>query len=351
MNTTESPGTEALIWCPVATLFGKRGTIHYSFYSMSGFQYDEYLGSFEHPSRFNDIGSPEQIAFYSCFINGANDYRFNDHSALRRYKGGELHLPLSLESAADREEFRVASVRLEQVPRPSLAPVIAACVGPKASDSVRSADVVTRRGALSSLGTGEEMTFTVMYVNGKLHIDKKKFVPTPEVLHDGPYFGHCFEEVCTASETSEPNGRFCSIVSRRLGDLSIVMAGEVDCAEGGYPSLEHYRELKTQKSRQHKNWPKWYLQSYLLGVPTLILGNRSKNNLLTSIQTMSMEALLAKTVTHSPGFDPTPELLTGILGVLPVNFTFILKAAHSFAQWYLTTKQRRNSFGLGASFE
>jgi len=43
---------------------------------------------------------------------------------------------------------------------------------------------------------------------------------------------HCFEEVCTVSETSEPNGRFCSIVSRRLGDLNIVMAGEVDCAQG-----------------------------------------------------------------------------------------------------------------------
>jgi len=81
------------------------------------------------------------------------------------------------------------------------------------------------------------------------------------------------------------------------------MAGEVDCAEDGCPRLENYRELKTQKFRKHKNWPKWYLQSFLLGVPTIVLGNRSKHDLLTSMQTMSMEGLLSTTVSNSPGFD------------------------------------------------
>lgn len=116
---------------------------------MSRSQYDDYLGSFEYPSPLYDIGFPEQISFYSCFINGTNDYRFNDHSALRRYKGGELHLPLSLEGAADRGEFLATSIQLDQVPRPSLAPVIAACVGSESAASLRNADVITRRGALS----------------------------------------------------------------------------------------------------------------------------------------------------------------------------------------------------------
>jgi len=115
---------------------------------MSRSQYDDYLGSFEHPSQLSDIGPPEQIAFYSCFINDTNDYRFNDHSALRRYKG-LLRLPLQLDTAADRGEFHTTSARLEKVPRPSLAPVIAACVGSKRAASLRSADVITRRGVLS----------------------------------------------------------------------------------------------------------------------------------------------------------------------------------------------------------
>ena len=112
-------------------------------------QYDDYLGSFEYPLHLYDIGPPEQIAFYSCFINGINDYRFNDHSALRRYKGRELRFPLQLELAADRGEFHAMSARLEKVPRPSLVPVIAACVESRGAASVRDADVITRRGALS----------------------------------------------------------------------------------------------------------------------------------------------------------------------------------------------------------
>ena len=115
---------------------------------MSRPRYDDYLGSFEKPSQLHDIGPPEQIAFYSCFINDTNDYRFNDHSALRRYKG-QLRLPLQLDTAADKGEFHTASVRLDKVPRPSLAPVIAACVGSKRTASLRTADVITRRGALS----------------------------------------------------------------------------------------------------------------------------------------------------------------------------------------------------------
>lgn len=90
----------------------------------------------------------------------------------------------------------------------------------------------------------------------------------------------------------------------------------------GFPRLENYRELKTQKFHKHKydrrypllpclsrsrfqnrNWPKWYLQSFLLGVPILFLGNRSKRNLLTSTKTMSMEDLLRTTVSNSPDFD------------------------------------------------
>ena len=101
-------------------------------------------------------------------------------------------------------------------------------------------------------------------------------------------------------------------------------------AAGGCPTLENYRELKTQKVRNHKyvsgytpffsrslplrltitnrNWPKWYLQSYLLGVPTMIVGNRSKRNLLTSVQTMSMERALATSLVNSPDFDPSLAL-------------------------------------------
>ena len=113
------------------------------------FQHEDYLGNFQQPSYLYDIGPPEQIAFYSCFITDTNDYRFNDNSALRRYKGRKLRLPMQLETVVDREEFRETAARLEQVPRPSLVPVITACAGSRDGASVQSADVIARRGALS----------------------------------------------------------------------------------------------------------------------------------------------------------------------------------------------------------
>jgi hypothetical protein len=154
-NKYKSPGAEALTSAGARAILRRhtffRQTQHHctSVVQMPIPKYEDYLGCFEHPSHLYDIGPPEQIAFYSCFINDINDYRFNDHSALRRYKGKELRLPLQLELAADRGEFHAISARLDKVPRPTLVPVIAACVESKGAASVRDADVITRRGALS----------------------------------------------------------------------------------------------------------------------------------------------------------------------------------------------------------
>jgi hypothetical protein len=62
---------------------------------------------------------------------------------------GGLRLPLQLDMAADRDKFYATSIRLDQVPRPSLAPVVTACLGSRDRTSVLGADVITRRGVLS----------------------------------------------------------------------------------------------------------------------------------------------------------------------------------------------------------
>ena len=41
---------------------------------------------------------------------------------------------------------------------------------------------------------------------------------------------YCFEELCTNSTAQKPHGTFYSVVSRRIGELDIIMAGEVDCS-------------------------------------------------------------------------------------------------------------------------
>ena len=43
-------------------------------------------------------------------------------------------------------------------------------------------------------------------------------------------FSDCFEKLCARSTTQERHGTFFSVVHRKIGDLDIIMAGEVDCS-------------------------------------------------------------------------------------------------------------------------
>ena len=54
-------------------------------------------------------------------------------------------------------------------------------------------------------------------------------------------------------------------------------------------------------------WPKWYLQSYLLGVPELVFGKRSKGKSLTTDR-MSWEKLLEKAKEEPHNFDSNVAL-------------------------------------------
>lgn len=41
---------------------------------------------------------------------------------------------------------------------------------------------------------------------------------------------YCFEELCTHSTARQPHGTFYSVVSRKIGGLNVIMAGEIDCS-------------------------------------------------------------------------------------------------------------------------
>ena len=49
--------------------------------------------------------------------------------------------------------------------------------------------------------------------------------PSPNVT-----LSYCFEELCAHSTAEKPHGTFYSVVSRKIGNLNVIMAGEVDCS-------------------------------------------------------------------------------------------------------------------------
>ena len=98
--------------------------------------------------------------------------------------------------------------------------------------------------------------------------------------------------------------------------------------------MKNYIELKTVKCVDtwpppplHKIFPKWYLQSYLLGVPTLAIGYRNYHNKVTDITRKSIREVLRDTRKHVPGFDPAV-----CLGRAHATFSSLLEYFQSLEQ-------------------
>ena len=49
---------------------------------------------------------------------------------------------------------------------------------------------------------------------------------------------NCFENLCTRPMTKKLHGIFFSIVRRKIGDLDVIMAGEVDCSSSADLSID-----------------------------------------------------------------------------------------------------------------
>jgi hypothetical protein len=76
------------------------------------------------------------------------------------------------------------------------------------------------------------------------------------------------------------------------------------------PSLKNYIELKTAKTdsrfpldRLTEKYPRWYMQSYLLGVPVLAVGYRNFKNHVFTIKRKPIEEVLRDAQKYVPEFD------------------------------------------------
>jgi len=84
--------------------------------------------------------------------------------------------------------------------------------------------------------------------------------------------------------------------------------------EGVEPSLKDYIELKTIKKADRrptlcdKLLSKWYLQSYLLGVPVLAVGYRNFRNHVYNINRKPIKEVLRDAQKYDPKFDPAINL-------------------------------------------
>ncbi|GAA5948851.1 hypothetical protein JCM3765_003926 [Sporobolomyces pararoseus] len=125
------------------------------------------------------------------------------------------------------------------------------------------------------------------------------------------YYGYSFESYSTTSPSASastndefsipnPNVQWCSVVKTNLAGFRMIIGGEVDCVqpETDLDKIEtkDFIELKTniliQSQRDEANFErqkllKHYAQSFLLGVPTVTVGFRTRQGELTALQTFN----------------------------------------------------------------
>ncbi|KAF9643763.1 RAI1-domain-containing protein [Thelephora ganbajun] len=192
-------------------------------------------------------------------------------------------------------------------------------------DEFMNGGVIAWRGVMTRILTApyeerEGWQLNVMCVNGTVYLEehisdaklleKENLTPHHRLQ---TYYGYSFESFCTSGMPHAKTGwggdvdtniQWCSVVKTKLGNTRLVIGGEVDCVRGkSTKTNDTLVELKTSltirgqqdESRFEKKLLKFYFQSFLLGVPEIIVGFRSpagKLGTVQSFQTMQIPRMV-----------------------------------------------------------
>ncbi|KAL8340508.1 hypothetical protein RB601_006555 [Gaeumannomyces tritici] len=135
--------------------------------------------------------------------------------------------------------------------------------------------------------------------------------PIPREMYT--YWGYKFETLATLpkpwgeisrdyiegreSQQVSNKEQYCSVVRTGLGKTTLCLGGEVDAIwdskpEHGQPinwvELKTTAEVRNERDamRQDGKLLKWWIQSFMLGVPKIIVGHRSRNGILVRVEEM-----------------------------------------------------------------
>ncbi|CAH0377536.1 unnamed protein product [Pelagomonas calceolata] len=126
------------------------------------------------------------------------------------------------------------------------------------------------------------------------------------------YFGYRFEALCTGHEgTIDANDEYVGLFNCKLGSHRLAVAAEIDSVD----DAGTYVELKTNKLLASKRLVgtferfkmfKFWVQSYLVGTPRVIVGFRDEDELrkLQSFDTLELPGLAAAGAQGRPSWRP-----------------------------------------------
>lgn len=172
--------------------------------------------------------------------------------------------------------------------------------------------------------TRDPFEFDAVRVGRTCFLDIRKLDEPPPAPHHRRfmYMGYKFEALCSAgvheNAPVNANSEFCIAVRLRIASHRIVLMAEIDAemqSSAATPEVSNkgsYVELKTTKKPQNARdvhtlhqvkYQKWFLQSYLAGVPTIVAGLRDDNGVLVGVDHICTRSL-SRTASESAGGKP-----------------------------------------------
>ncbi|CAM8906554.1 unnamed protein product [Rhodiola kirilowii] len=148
--------------------------------------------------------------------------------------------------------------------------------------------------------------------NGVVYLDVHKLPERPQRELDRRrcYWGYCFESLATENFSRgdgegihhvDANVEFCAVLKTKLGAHRILMGAEMDCCDSANDGRRFYVELKTHRELEYRTEEryerekllKFWIQSFLAGVPYIVVGFRDDSGRL-----VRTERLRTTEITH-----------------------------------------------------
>lgn len=272
------------------------------------------------------ITEPKEVAYFSR--DGDRTIHYGSRHQLATFREPILKSNLARNMQSFREKRKDDGVGVE--------PVVKALANSNTNILQEGTDVVTFRNNLNKIsGTPyngrDAWEMDAVNLDGITFLDVRKLDenrPESDQQRRFMYMGYYFESLCTGAENEpvDANSEFCSLIKLRLGNHRISFAAEIDCEKAGNQNsnadekLKGYVELKTMRqpssAREESNmfkfrFMKYWIQSYLAGVRTVVVGMRDDAGFLRHVEhfdTISFPSLVAQRVPRArngaPAWDP-----------------------------------------------
>ncbi|KAK7682606.1 hypothetical protein QCA50_014406 [Cerrena zonata] len=220
-------------------------------------------------------------------------------------------------------------------------------------------DIVSWRGVITKILTSpyekwNSFELNVMFHDGTMYFEEfisnqrqLEYINMPPRQRRPMYYGFAFESYCTSTSPKPSHAKggwggdvdnhiqWCNVVETKLGDTKILIGGEVDCVRGKYTgTTDNFVELKTSltihgpwdESRFEKKLLKFYFQSFLLGVPEIVVGFRTRKGRLSTLQTFKTADLPGLVRDKPGGWNP---LICLHWGTCFIDFLKSIVTSHS----------------------